>query len=188
MMSLWFVRTKAVSFCHYFGKYQAKLSFFLYIGKTATDVLTLQIKPPLPKNYNSLFTLHFQSIPFNPPAIRKFITKLQKILSPEIQVKSITSSSNHVHFSWYNTSNPSDEFEIAEIRRTLFSDEGGVNKNVKAFFAPEFNLTSSGGVVPVGGVLLGGQTPVDNGKEFDFGRDVVEDEIVRGDEWLVLGG
>lgn len=84
-----------------------------------------------------------------------------------------TKNSTHIIFKWLNSSNPTSEYELNEIRKILWSEEGGVNRGVKNYFAPEFNLSDSGGVVPIGGVLLGGATPVEGGgkdkQEFDFG-------------------
>jgi hypothetical protein len=84
-----------------------------------------------------------------------------------------------VLFTWHNTSNPSDEHELTKIRKILFSDEGGVNSEVRMSFAPEFNLTSSGGIVPIGGNLLGGNSPVEN-KVFDFEK---KEENENEDDW-----
>lgn len=134
----------------------------IFLGKSANDVIELQISQPKtqPSRYNTEFNVHFQSIPFTPKAIRKFIEKLSQILSPQIQVHSYSESNNHVLFKWFNTSNPSSEHEVTEIRKVLLSDDGPVNKRFYEHFSPEFNV-SVASVVPLRG-LLSENSPVDS--------------------------
>jgi len=84
------------------------------------------------------------------------------------------------------TSNPSSEQELTLIRKILFSDEGPVNKNVKMIFSPEFNL-SSGEVVPIGGVLLAGNSPTGpNLFDFDDNKIIPNVQEKPAEDWNVL--
>jgi hypothetical protein len=70
------------------------------------------------------------------------------------------------------------------------------------YIAPEFNLTSSGGVVPIGGVLLAGATPIEHnnnnnevnnkdvGRIFDFEKSgekmaTENHDSFEEDNWLL---
>ncbi|CAL8108569.1 unnamed protein product [Orchesella dallaii] len=138
-------------------------------GKSANDVLELSVLPRRtdPSRFVTEFNLHFQSIPFTPNAIRKFIEKLSTILSPDIQVNDYAYSNNHVLFKWFNTSNPSTENEIAEIRKTLLSDDGPVNKRFYEHFSPDFNI-SVASVIPLRS-LLSENNPVEDDQAKGFG-------------------
>lgn len=133
-------------------------------GKSANDVLELEIGGPrVPtSDYNTEFSLHFESIPFTPKAIRKFMEKLSQALSPHIQVHSFAESNNHVLFKWFNTSNPSTEHEVTEIRKVMLSDDGPVNKRLFEHFTPEFNV-SVASVIPLRGLLSENNPAVDGG-------------------------
>jgi len=59
------------------------------------------------------FSLHFESIPFDPQAQKKFLEKLITVFGDDdfsfIHVKSYSYSNRHVLFKWVNTTSPQNE-------------------------------------------------------------------------------